>query len=97
MKKLIFFSIFIFLCSFTGYAQGCIPVRSIYGFGQYNLTDNSFSNSAWQLNLSNRYFQSFRDFKETVDLKTPAQNKSENDTYTLDISLGIMFTKWMVC
>jgi hypothetical protein len=91
MKKFISITLFFFLCSNIIYAQGCIPVRSINGFGQYNLTDNSFSQSAWQLNLTNRYFQSSRDFRETVDQKTPAQNKSENDTYTFDISLSKMF------
>ncbi len=97
MKKLIIIAVLFFLYSLTGYAQGCIPVRSINGFGQYNLTDNSFSGSAWQLNLANRYFQSSRDFKETVDQKTAAQNKSENDTYTLDISLSKLFANgWSV-
>jgi hypothetical protein len=88
MKKYILLPVFFFLMFLAGYSQGCIAVRSVNGFGQYNLTDNAFSTAAWQINLTNRYFKSFRDFKEKTDQKTPEQNKSLNETYTLDISLS---------
>ncbi len=52
-------------------SQRCIVVRNISGFGQYNLTDNAFCTSDWQLNINNRYFKSFPDFKGTADQKTP--------------------------
>ena len=57
-------------------SQGCIPIRNIAGFGQYNLLDNAFSTSDWQLSINTRYFKSFRDFKEKVDQKTPKQNEA---------------------
>lgn len=88
MKKIIIIVAFILLKSLVVFSQGCIAIRSLNGFGQYNLTDNAFTNSQWQLNMTNRYFTSSRDFKENIDQKTPAQNKSLNETYTLDISLS---------
>jgi len=69
-------------------AQGCIVVRNISGFGQYNLTDNAFSISDWQLNINNRYFKSYRDFKGTVDQKTASQNEAVVKSYSMDISLS---------
>ena len=86
MKTLILVSASLFLCH-LGFAQGCIAIRSINGFGQYNLTENSFSTSNWQLSLTNRYYKSFRDFKESTDQKTPAENQFVNKVYTFDISL----------
>ena len=92
MKKLII--IFILFClGHQSYSQGCIPARSINGFGQYNLTDNSFSTTNWQLNLTNRYFESFRDFKEGVDQNTPVQDQFVNQVYTFDISLNKILAK----
>ncbi|MEP6746642.1 MAG: hypothetical protein ABJB86_02890 [Bacteroidota bacterium] len=75
-----------------GHAQGCIPVRNIAGFGQYNVTSNTFANTGWQLDINNRYFKSFRDFKEKTDLKTPEQNQSVNKVYTFDMLLTHFFT-----
>ena len=76
-------------------SQGCIVVRNISGFGQYNLTDNAFTTSNWQLNINNRYLKSFRDFKEKVDQKTPAQNEAVVKSYTMDISISrLMNNGW---
>ena len=95
MKKLIIISVSLLLLVQKLYPQGCIPVRSVNGFGQYNLTDNSYSNSKWQLDLSNRYFKSFRDFKESTDQKTPAQNQFVNKVYTFNIAVTrILLNGW---
>lgn len=91
-KNIIIVTIFSFIDIFS-YSQGCIPVRSINGFGQYNFTDNAFSSSEWQLNFTNRYFKSFRDFREKEDLHTPPANQSINRVYTMDISLNKLFKK----
>ena len=69
-------------------SQGCIAIRNIAGFGQYNLTDNAFSTSDWQLNINSRYFKSFRDFKEKVDQKTPEQNESVVKSFSTDFTLS---------
>src|SRR5258706_1396416 len=95
MKKLTIFLLGFALCDQAAQPQGCIVVRNISGFGQYNLTDNAFSTSDWQLNINNRYFKSFRDFKGTVDLKTPKQNEAVVKSYTMDISIGrLMRNGW---
>jgi hypothetical protein len=91
MKKLILF-LSGFLC-LNNYArsQGCIMVHNISGFGQYNFADRSFSTSDWQLNINNRYFKAFRDFKGTEDQKTPPEDESVVHSYTMDMSLSRLF------
>jgi len=88
MKKLTIFLLGFALCNQAAQSQGCIAVRNISGFGQYNLTDNAFSTSTWQLNINNRYFKSYRDFKEKVDQKTPKQNEAVVKSYSMDLSLS---------
>ncbi|MCW3116367.1 MAG: hypothetical protein JWM28_449, partial [Chitinophagaceae bacterium] len=95
MKKTFLSAIAVLLLVATAKSQGCVVVRNISGFGQYNLTDNAFSTSDWQLNINNRYFKSFRDFKGLVDLKTPKQNEAVVKSYTMDISIGrLMRNGW---
>jgi len=74
-------------------SQGCIMVRNISGFGQYNFTDNSFSTTSWQLNINNRYFKAFRDFKESDDQHTAKQNESIIKSYLMDISIAKFLNK----
>jgi hypothetical protein len=69
------------------HAQGCIIVRNISGLGQYNLASNSFSTSTWQININNRYFKAYRDYKGKVDLKTPPQNQNIIKSYSMDIGV----------
>ncbi|MGN6530277.1 MAG: hypothetical protein ACTHK0_00810 [Ginsengibacter sp.] len=97
MKKFIFLSVVFLLSIGFAYPQGCIMVHNISGFGQYNLTDNAFSSSSWQLNINNRYFKSFRDFKGTADQKTPRQDESVVNSFTTDISVDRLFNKgWSI-
>jgi hypothetical protein len=86
-KFIIFLSAAIFHVNMAC-SQGCIMVRNISGFGQYNLTDNSFSISDWQLNINNRYFKAWRDFKGTRNQNTPKQNESIIRSYLMDLSLS---------
>jgi len=88
MKKFILCSFIPMLYSISAESQGCIMVHNISGFGQYNLTDNAFSTSDWQLNINNRYFKAFRDFKGADDQKTPAQDESIVRSFTTDITLS---------
>ena len=90
MKKLTILLLSCCLFNPSVRSQGCIAVRNISGFGQYNLTDNAFSISDWQLNINTRYFKSFRDFKEKVDQKTPGQNEAVVKSYSMDISISRM-------
>ena len=75
------------------HSQGCIIVRNISGLGQYNLTSNSFSTSNWQININNRYFKAYRDYKGKVDQKTPPQNQSIIKSYSMDIGVTRLLPK----
>ena len=95
MKKINFLLLGFWLFNQKAQSQGCIAIRNISGFGQYNLTDNAFTTSDWQLNINTRYFKSFRDYKETVDQKTPAQNESVVKSYSMDFSISrLMRNGW---
>lgn len=97
MKKIIILMALSFLISKYAQSQGCVVVRNISGFGQYNLTDNAFSTSDWQLNINTRYFKSFRDYKEKVDQKTAKQNEAVVKSYSMDISISRMMKNgWSV-
>lgn len=93
MKRLTILTMTFLLLFGHAKSQGCVVVRNISGFGQYNLTDNAFSTSDWQLNINNRYFKSFRDFRGTTDLKTPEQNRAVVKSYSMDISIGKILRK----
>ena len=90
MKKIIIFLVSFLVLNQATQSQGCIAVRNIAGFGQYNLTDNAFSTADWQLNINTRYFKSFRDFKEKTDQKTLKQNEAVVKSFSMDISLSRM-------
>ena len=93
MKKFISIVFITLLATTYGYSQGCVIVRNISGFGQYNLTDNAFSNTNWQMNVTTRYFKSFRDYKGTTDQKTPENNLSINHVFSTDISINRILNK----
>jgi hypothetical protein len=88
MKKLFFLLFGCGLYCLHVQSQGCIAVRNISGFGQYNLADNAFSTSDWQLNIVNRYFKAFRDYKETQDLHTAPANQNVIKSYSMDIGIS---------
>ncbi|MDQ3843033.1 MAG: hypothetical protein M3342_03335 [Bacteroidota bacterium] len=71
MKKFLLLSVTALLFGHCAQTQGCIMIRNISGFGQFNLADNSFSTSTWQVNVIGRYFKSFREFRGTEDVKSP--------------------------
>ena len=97
MKQFTILILSCWLCIQQAQSQGCIVVRNISGFGQYNLTDNAFSTTDWQLNINNRFFKSYRDFKGAVDQKTPAQNEAVVKSYSMDISLSrLMRDGWSI-
>jgi hypothetical protein len=97
MKRLALFLFASILFNEAVKSQGCIMVRNISGFGQYNLADNAFTTSDWQININNRYFKAYRDFKGTHDQKTPKNNESIVKSYTLDMTISRLFKNgWSV-
>ena len=93
MKKIIIVLTASLLFTVNANSQGCVIVRNISGFGQYNLTDKGFSTSDWQLNITNRYFKSHRDFKGTKDQHTPEADVHIIYSYALDLSITRMLSK----
>ncbi|HEX3384938.1 MAG TPA: hypothetical protein VHS53_07120, partial [Mucilaginibacter sp.] len=97
MKKPIILAITFLFMGNLARSQGCIIVRNISGFGQYNVTENAFSTSPWQLDVSNRYFEAYKDYKETHDQHTPPPNQNIIKSFTTDIGLTRLFNKgWSV-
>lgn len=97
MKKfsILLFGVIIF--NNSAQSQGCIMVRNISGFGQYNVTDKSFSTEKWLININSRYFRSFRDFKEKTDLRTPKENMNTINSFSMDFGLTRLFDNgWSV-
>ncbi|MBK8504031.1 MAG: hypothetical protein IPL46_18585 [Saprospiraceae bacterium] len=86
MKKIVFLISALLLSITYSFTQGCVAVRNISGFSQYLQSENGFTSSNWILNVNNRYFKSFRDFRGSEDLKTPSENESINRSYNLDLS-----------
>lgn len=78
-------------------AQGCVAIRNITGFGQYLQTEKAFASYNWLLNVNNRYFKSYRDFKGGTDQKTPKQDESKVYSYTMDLMVSrLMRDGWSV-
>ena len=93
MKKLLLLTFLFLAFSIYAYTQGCVAVRNISGFGQYNFTDNSFSISEWNFNITNRYFKSFRDFRGTNELKFPDDSVQFVHSFTTDITVNRLLPK----
>ena len=88
MKKFTILFLYLWVFDQSANAQGCVVVRNISGFGQYNLTDNAFTTSDWQLNINNRYFKAYKDYKGTKNQNTAKQNESVVRSFSTDISIG---------
>jgi Putative MetA-pathway of phenol degradation len=89
---LLLFTVTVFYCNNT-IGQGCIAVRNISGFGQYNLLDNAYVDSKWQLNINTRYFKSYMDYRGTTNLETPPANQAIVKSYSMDISIARILDK----
>src|SRR5882757_1517250 len=97
MKKQIILTILFFVIARFAQSQGCIMVRNISGFGQYSPTDNAFTDSDWQLNIIERYFKAYRDFKGTEDQNIPENDQSIVQSYSTDLTLTRLMNKgWSI-
>ncbi|MFI5154801.1 MAG: hypothetical protein ACHQEM_01360 [Chitinophagales bacterium] len=82
--------IFILLISFSIYAnltkaQGCIVVRNVAGYGQYNLKDRSFTTSDWQIGVNNRYFYSYKTYQGDKEVES-LRDQNIIKSYSLDVT-----------
>jgi len=90
-------SLFILLLLAANFAngQGCIAVRNISGFGQYNLLDNGYVDAKWLINVNTRYFKSYMDYRGKESLETVPANQAIVHSYSTDIGLvRIMDKGW---
>lgn len=88
MKKLIMLSAICILYANIANSQGCVIVRNISGFGQYNFADNSISTSDWFINVTSRYFKSYRDFRGITELNFPKDSTHSIQSFTTDITIS---------
>ena len=89
MKKLILFlPLAVVFFSSNSYSQGCVMIRSINGFGQYNGLNNSFTNSEWQITASSRYYSSNKNYFEGEDLTPAKQNQTVNSVFTAEVTVA---------
>jgi hypothetical protein len=85
MKKILTLSAALIFFSQLSQGQGCIVVRNVAGYGQYNLKDRSFTTSDWQIGINNRYFKAYRTFVGHKEVDT-LQNTNIIKSYSLDIT-----------
>jgi len=95
-KSLSFTFIFLLLCALSqsGNAQGCVAIRTTGGslctMQHPDETTSEAKPDVWQLNVSNRYFNSFRHFVGTVEQKQRLEQHTEviNHVNTTDFSIS---------
>ena len=89
MKKLILLlSLAVVLSTSNSYSQGCVMIRSINGFGQYNGLNNSFTNSEWQITVSSRYYSSYKNYFGDENLTPAKQNQTVNSVFTAEVTVA---------
>ena len=95
MKRIIILFSAVLLFADNASSQGCVVVRNISGFGQYNFTDNAFSTTDWQIDVTNRYFKTSRDFVGNRDVKTPEKDVVHMHSYTTNFMIDrLMKNGW---
>jgi hypothetical protein len=84
MKKIIVFVILAFI-TMGAYAQGCVALRSTGGYCSMQHAEHS----KWQLNVTGRYFESFRHFvgKEEQEEREKAGTEVINHQFLLDFAI----------
>jgi len=87
MKKPIIVLLLVAFFSTYSYSQGCVMIRNIEGFGQFNLLNNSFSNSEWQVSVTSRYYKSYKNYFEGEDLTPAKENQIVNKVFSMDVTV----------
>jgi hypothetical protein len=87
MKKLIIILLVVSFFSTYVYSQGCVMIRSINGFGQYNGLNNSFTNSEWQVTVSSRYYSSNKNHFEGEDYTPTKENQTVNSVFSAEVTV----------
>jgi len=88
MKKLIVLLLVVALFSSNSYSQGCVMIRSINGFGQYNGLNNSFTTSEWQITVSSRYYGANKNYFGDEEMTPAKQNQTVNSVFTAEVTVA---------
>ncbi len=92
MKNQLWFAL-VFV-SGAAYSQGCTPIRSLTGFGQYMLPGVNLDSVNWFVNISGRYFNSAKTFDGT---NGNADTLGVNNVYSTNFSFTRLLKKgWSV-
>ncbi len=94
MKKILVFVMILGFASQWAHSQGCITMRNITGFGQYNLFSRTYVQSDWQLSIANRFFVANKAYAGS---EFASSSLFENRTYTVDIGVTRFLSKgWSI-
>jgi hypothetical protein len=85
MRKIFILSLSIFISVEFCQGQGCIVVRNVAGYGQYNLKDRSFTTSDWQIGVNNRYFYSYKTYQGNKEVES-LRDQNIIKSYSLDLA-----------
>lgn len=85
-KPTLLFYIFLFSVSSVR-SQGCIIVRNISGYSHYNFKDYAYTSSNWVMDITGRYFKSYKDYKGGTNLNVPKADRSINYIFTTDFTI----------
>src|SRR5690349_13361094 len=88
MKRLIFLLLVVSTFSTYTYSQGCVMIRNISGFGQFNPLNNSFTNSEWQVTVASRYYKSYKNYFEGEDLTPAKGNETVNKVFSMEVTIS---------
>lgn len=91
MKYIIAILLFAFI-QLQSFAQGCVAIKGMAG-----LCSKPSNERGWELNLSNRYFKSYKHFVGTVEQKQRVDTGSNviNHAYELNITaIKTLNTRW---
>jgi hypothetical protein len=93
MKKQILIISLPFLFTDSAFTQGCIMLRNITGYGQYNLLNREYIVSNWQITLSNRYYNASNTYIGTQNQNIPKENQTVINSYSVDLVVTRLLDK----
>ncbi|MFI5154803.1 MAG: hypothetical protein ACHQEM_01370 [Chitinophagales bacterium] len=96
MRNAIFLALLLIGLANFGNEQGCVIVRHVTGFGQYNEKDKSYTTASWLISVNNRYFNSKKLYAGSDEIKA-AENTNIIKSFGTDISVTRFLAKgWSI-
>lgn len=89
MKKLLILTLAILISINFIYAQGCIAIRNLAGFGQAAQLGYKQTNDKWVIDIDNRYFQAYTFLQGKTDITPKVLDSGLTfHDYTMNIQLS---------